>query len=230
MSLRKRTGLGALIVTLAWLAGCTPQAALLMQVLPSNTIPVLLGHLERVDDTNRRRLADFERRADWEGMARFAEENATKDPRNADWRLVAGYAYSQLGRHDEAIRSYGEMVRLAPDDILGWNLLAQSQRSAGRQPQAIRTLEAALQVRRDAAPIWFLLGESNRDLGRLEAALAGYQEAVKLDNRFAQAWFGMGSAYAGLARKQEFDEVVLVLRQLDPALAQALVRSVSAPR
>ena len=226
----QRKLVGLMVLALALLAGCTPQAALLLQVLPGNTIPVLLGNLEKVDDTNRSHLAELERRGDWDGMARFAEENVAKDPRNADWWLVAGFAYSRLGRHDDAIRSFGEMVRVAPDDILGWNLLAQAQRSAGQLPQAIRTLDNALRIRSDAAPTWFLLGESYRDLGRFESALAGYREAVRLDNRFAQAWFGMGSAYAKLERKREFEEVVVVLRQLDPALAEALARSVSTPR
>lgn len=230
MSFQRSTSVGLMVLALGLLAGCTPQAALLLQVLPDNTIPVLLGNLQKVDETNRTRLAELERGGDWEGMARFAEENAVKDPRNADWWLVAGYAYSRLGRQNEAVRCFGEMVRIAPDEILGWHLLAQAQRSAGQLQQAIRTLDNALRIRNDFPTTWFLLGESYRDLGRFEAALAGYQEAVRLDNRFVQAWFGMGSAYAKLDRKREFEEVMVVLRQLDPGLAEALARSVSAPR
>lgn len=230
MSLQGKLGVGLMVLALAWLAGCTPQAALLLRVLPDNTIPVLLGNLQKVDEANRSRLAELERRGDWDGMARFAEENAVKDPRNADWWLVAGYAYSRLGIHNQAVRCFGEMVRIAPDEILGWHLLAQAQRSAGEVQQAIRTLDNALRIRDDVPPTWFLLGESYRDLGRFEAALAGYREAVRLDNRYTPAWFGMGSAYAKLERKQEFEEVMVVLRQLDPGMAEALARSVSAPR
>ena len=218
------------MLAMAMLAGCTPQAALLLQALPEGTIPALLGNLQRVDDTNRMRLAELERRGDWDGIARFAEENLVKDRGNSDWWLVAGYAYSQLGRHADAIRCYAEMVRLGPDDILGWNLLAQAYRVAGQPQRAIQTLDNALRVRTDSAPTWFLLGESYRDLNRFEPALGAYREAVRLDNGLAQAWFGMGTAFARLGRKQEFEEVVAVLRRLDPALAIALAQGSAAPR
>jgi hypothetical protein len=122
---------GLLVLAMALLAACTPQTALLLQALPEGSISTLLGNLQKVDDTNRVRLEELERRGDWDGIARFAEENLVKDRGNSDWWLVAGYAYSQLARHADATRCYAEMVQLAPDDLLGWNLLAQAYRAAG---------------------------------------------------------------------------------------------------
>lgn len=158
----RAAGLG---LALAALGGCTPQAALVSALLPDGTVSILLSHLEGVDDANRRRIVELESRADWDGLAKFAEDNLAKDRRIADWWLVAGYAHSRAGRHPRAIECYGEMVRLAPDDMLGWGLLAQSYRDA-RQPQrAVQTLNNALLVRKDEPQTWFVLGGAYSDLG-----------------------------------------------------------------
>lgn len=209
------------------LAACTPQTSLLMAVLPEGTVPTLLSHLERVDDSNRQRLVEFERRGDWNGLAAFAEENLAKDKSNADWWMVTGYAYSQLGRHPRAIECYAEAVRLAPDDATPWNLLAQAYRAAGQPQRAIATLNNALLVRQDSPMTFYVLGESYSDVGRLEAAVGAYQQAVKLNNEFAQAWFGMGRVDIRLGRDAEAREIVKLLERLDQRLASELATLLS---
>jgi tetratricopeptide (TPR) repeat protein len=202
--------------------GCTPQQQLLFSLIPDGTIPMLLSHFERVDDTNRRRIAEFEQRKDWDGLAKFAEENLKQDKSNSDWWIIAGYAYSQSGQHKRAIESYGEAVRLSPDDMVGWNLLAQAWRSAGQPDRALQVANRALNVKRDSPETWFLVGEANSDLGRAEAAVSAYREALKLEERFAPAWLGLGKAYTRLGRANERKQVEQALERLDPAAAKEL--------
>lgn len=209
------------------LAACTPQAGLLMSLLPDGTVPILLSNLERVDDNNRQRLEDFERRGDWIGLARFAEENLAKDKSNVDWWLVAGYAYSRLGQHQRATEFYGEAVRLAPEEATGWNLLAQSYRATGQPQRAISTLNNALLAVRDSPETFYLLGESYGDIGRFDLARVAYQEALKIDSGFAEAWFGMGRACVRLDRSAEAREIVGVLERLNPRLATELAVALS---
>lgn len=200
-------------------AGCTPQAALVASLLPDGTVPVLLAHLERLDDTNRRRIVSLEQRRDWEGLARFAEDNLGRDAHSAEWWLVAGYAYSQAGQRARAIECYAEAVRLAPDEILGWNLLAHAQRAHGQPLQAVRTLENALLVRRDSAVTHYLLGESLSDLGRDEAAVAAYREALALDRLLVPAWAGLERAYLRLERNAEAAQAREALERIRSAPA-----------
>lgn len=207
---------------IAALAGCTPQQHLLMSLIPDGTFPILLSHLEKTDDTNRRRVAELDARGDWKGLVQLAEENLARDRSNSDWWMVKGYAYTQLGQHEQAAGCYEEMVRLGPDNMLGWNLLAQSQRAA-RQPQrAAQTLNNALLIRRDSPATWFLLGESYTDLGRYQPAAQAYRQAVQLNREFSQAWYGLGRSYARQGRKAEFERIVQTLARLDPPLAQRL--------
>jgi tetratricopeptide (TPR) repeat protein len=209
------------------LAACTPQVALLTSLLPDGTVPILLSNLQRVDDSNRQRLEDFERRGDWNGLTRFAEENLDKDKSNADWWLVAGYAHSRLGQHQRATECYVEAVRLTPEEATGWNLLAQSYRATGQPQRAISTLNNALLAIRDAPATFYLLGESYGDMGRFDLASVAYQEALKIDSGFAEAWFGMGRAYVRLGRLAEAREVITVLERLNPSLARELAAALA---
>lgn len=201
---------------------CTAPQQLLLNLLPDGTIPMLLSHFESVGDTNRRRISELEQRRDWAGLAAFAEENLTKDKSSADWWMVAGYAYSQGGQRKRAIECYGEVVRLAPEDQLGWNLLAQSYRLDRQPERAMQIVDRALNVNRDSPEAWFLQGEIYTDIGRFEPAIGGYQEAIKLDQQFAQAWLGLGKAYARLGRSAELKQVSQVLEKLNPAMAREL--------
>jgi tetratricopeptide (TPR) repeat protein len=210
------------MLALAVLSACTPQTAAIMSLLPDGTLSTVLGNLERVEDQNRKRVIELEARKDWDGLARLAEENLAKDRNNTDWWIVAGYAHAQAGRHARAIGCYTEVVRLMPDDMLGWSLLAQAYRDAKQPARAVHTLDNALRVRTDSAETWFLLGESYSDLDRDAPAAKAYYEAVRINNRFAQAWFGLGRAYARLGRRAEFEEVLVVLTELDGARAKEL--------
>src|SRR5262245_40295756 len=89
--------LGVWAAVMCVLGACTAPQQLLLSLIPDGTIPVLLSHFQQVDDTNRRRVSEFEQRRDWAGLAKFAEENIVRDKSNSDWWLVAGYAYSQGG-------------------------------------------------------------------------------------------------------------------------------------
>ena len=210
------------VLMLAALSACTPHAALISALIPDGTIPMLLGNLQGVEEGNQKRIAELEARQDWDGLTKFAEENLAKDRNSADWWLVAGYAHSQAGRHQRAIDCLSERVRLAPDDMLGWNMLAQSYRDAKQPQRAVQTLNNAHLVRKGTDATWFLLGECYADLNRDLPAAAAYREAVQLNERMAPAWFGLGRASARLGRVADYESALTALNGLDAALAKQL--------
>lgn len=204
------------------LAACSPQAVVVSALLPDGTLSVLLSHLEKEEEGNRRRIVELEGRKDWNGLAKFAEDNLAGDRNNASWWLVAGYAHSQAGRMARAIECYGEMVRLAPDDLLGWTLLAQALRNTKQPQRAVQTLNNAHLATKGTAETWFMLGESYAELDRDLPAISAYREAVKMNDEFARAWFGLGRAYSRLNRRVEFEETLKKLERLSPPLAKQL--------
>ena len=221
--LTRRIGGAAFGVALLALAGCTPQAALLSSLIPDGTTSILLSHLKGTEESNQKRVLELESRKDWDGLVKLAEENLAKDRRNIAWWMVAGLAHTQAGRHQRATECYREVVELAPDEMDGWELLAQSYRAAGQPQQAVRTVNNALRVKDNVPPgLWLVLGQSYDDLARADLAFGAYRTAVKLDKGLAQAWFGLGRASARLNRRPEFEESVKVLELLKSPLAQEL--------
>jgi tetratricopeptide (TPR) repeat protein len=217
------------LALVAVLAGCTHPAAQLTQLiialLPEGTFTTLLNNMKGVSEPNREKLAALEEKGDWNGVLRFAQENMAVDPHNADWRVVAGYAYAQLGQFDRAADQFQQAIRISPDDISAWNLLAQSYRAMGQPERAIRTLDAALRVNQDSPVTYFLLGESFRDLKRPDRAVGFYEQALQRNARFPEALYGAGLAYAQLGRRSEFEFTVQRLRAINPQAADQLAKA-----
>jgi tetratricopeptide (TPR) repeat protein len=212
------------------LPACTPPAAVLFSLVPDGTIPILLSHMQGMEESNQKRVAELEARKDWEGLTKLAEENLARDRNSSEWWIVAGYAHSQAGRYQRASECYSEVVRLAPDDMLGWSLLAQSYRDAKQPLRAVQTLNNAHRVRQGTAETWFLLGESYSDLDRDLPAASAYREAVQRNGEFVRAWFGLGRAYARLGRRADFEQALKRLEELNIPLAKELAELRPAPK
>lgn len=195
-------------------AACTPQQMLLNALVPDGTASVLLGHMRSVPDANRQRVAELERQGDWAGLAKFAEDNIVRDAFSAEWRVVAGYARSQLRDYPRAIAHFSDLVRMAPDDATGYHFLAETQRAAGQPERAVATLERALLVVRESPVTYQLLGEANSDLARYVPAAAAYRRALAIDSNYGDAWFGLGRASLRLARNADAREALRALEQM----------------
>jgi len=203
---------------------------MLMSALSPGTMSVLGSHLQRVEDANRTKVAELEAKSDWEGLLRLADENLALQRSNADWWVVAGYANTRLARHARAAECFSEVVRLEPDEALGWHLLAQSYRDMKEPQRAVAVLDRALLALRDSPATHFLLAESYSDLQRFRAAAAAYRQALTLDPRLVPAWYGLGRAELQNGRPAEAERAVKALEPLDGRLAAALTRQIAARR
>lgn len=204
------------------LAACTPQQMLLSALVPDGTASVMLGNLQGIADTNRQRIAELEQRGDWPGLAAFAEQNISRDPFSAEWRLVAGYAWSQAREFGRASAQFAEMVRIAPDEVLGYHLLAEAQRESGQPERAVVTLERALQIDREPAQTLRLQGDALFAAGSNTEAFSAYRRALSLDSRLEPAWWGYGRAALRLGRMVEARQAVAALAGMQSARAAEL--------
>ena len=211
------------IVLTAVLAACTPQQMLLNAMIPDGTASMLFSHLQDVEDSNRQRIVELEQRGDWAGLVEFADANIAKDPFSANWRMIGGYAQSQLRNYPQATDYFGEMVRLAPDEAAGYHFLAEAQRADGQPLRALTTLERALLVVRQSALTHHLLGEVNSDLGRYRRAAGAYRRAVDIDPLLDKAWFGLGRASLRLRRAGDVQEALHALEEMPSPRAAELL-------
>ncbi len=210
------------MLLVALIAACTPQQILLNAMVPDGTASMLLSHLESVESGNRERIIALEKDGDWRGLVRFADENIARDPFSPEWRLVGGYAHSRLREFPRAADYFGEMVRLAPDDVTAYHFLAEAQRAAGDLKSAANTLERALRVVRESALTHQLLGDVYVDAQRYPPALTEYRRALAIDPQFADAWFGLGRAAWRSGRAGELQEALQALERLRSSRAGEL--------
>ena len=225
-----RLALLACVLALPVLSSCTMPAQLLMAAIPDGTLSTLLSHFESAPSANRQRVAELESRGEWVELAKFAEDNITKDRSNAAWWMVAGYAYSQQKQHARAIQCFREMVRVEPDMADGWNLLAQEHRTVGDPQRAIAIINNALLVLRDSPGTLLILGDAYSDLGRFEPALRAYRQALDLDGGLTPAWAGLARSYIRLNRLSEAEDIARSLEKSNPQLAAAIRQEIASAK
>jgi len=206
----------------AVLPACTPQQALISALIPDGTAAVVLGNLQGIADSNRRRIAELEQQGDWAGLVRFADANIAIDPLSAEWRLIGGYAHARQRDFAGAARYFGEMVRLAPDDVAGYEFLAEAQRAGGEPQRAVVTLQRALRIGRESPATYAILGSAYADLGRDADALAAYRRALEIDPRMVPALWGYGAASARAGRLDDARAAAGALRRAGSPLAARL--------
>ena len=177
-------------------------------LVPDGTASILLGHMQK--------------QGDWAALATFAEDNIAKDAFSAEWRVVAGYARSQLREYPQAIAHFSELVRMSPDDATGYHFLAETQRAAGQPERAVTTLERALLVLRESSVTFRMLGDANSDAVRYVPAVTAYRRALAIDAADAEAWFGLGRASLRLARNNDAREALRALEQMHSPRAAEL--------
>ena len=227
----RRVALLTCTLLLSVLTACmTPAQHLMLSLIPDGTLATLLSHFERPPSGNRQRVAELEHKGDWPGLAQFAEENLVKDPSNAAWWMVAGYAYSQQKQHARAIKSFQEMVRLEPDLPDGWNLLAQEYRTIGEPRRAVALLNNAMFAVRESATMMLLLGESHADLDQHELAIKAYRQAVQMNNRLTPAWVALARSQVRLGRLNEARDIAKSLEKSQPETAAAIEREIIAAK
>lgn len=199
-----------------------------LSLLPDGTFSALLGNMQTVSEPNRVKLAELEQKGDWQGIADFAQQNTARDPQNAEWWNVRGYAFLRLSQYPLAAESFREAVRFEPSDMTGWHLLAESYRLMKQPERAVRTVEAALRVSQDDPTTWYLLGESYHDLGRWDRAAQAYQQTLNRDSRNVGAWYGLTVVSYRMGRKAETDAALAGLRRLDAQLADKVAAQMAA--
>jgi len=203
-----------------WFFGCASQPEEFGP--PIDPLPglALTGRGDTYEE--RQYIADLDRKRDWAGLLRYAEERQRREPARSEWAVMAGYAWFRSGDYAKAIALLSRVTLNNPEDIWAWNLLGESQRLARQPGRAVQTLERASSVGRSSFATFFLLGEAYRDAGRLDRAITAYREVVRLEPEFARGWFELGAASI---RIREFEEAKMALDQLeklDPGLGEVL--------
>ncbi|MDZ7829139.1 MAG: XrtA/PEP-CTERM system TPR-repeat protein PrsT [Halofilum sp. (in: g-proteobacteria)] len=126
--------------------------------------------------SNAVRLSEVLRRTgDNAAAVRVLEEWLAENPAHSGVRLVAGDRYLALGREDEAIAAYREVLEHAPRNVQALNNLAWLLRSS-KPDEALRLAEKAVELQPTSAPVMDTLGMVLLEQGRAEEALEQFRQ------------------------------------------------------
>jgi tetratricopeptide (TPR) repeat protein len=123
--------------------------------------------------------------------------------------LNKGSALRELGRNEEALEVYDQLVQLEPNHGVFFYCKGLALNNLGRFEDAILALEKAIELDSDYADVAFLKkGEALFSLGRYENAIGEYDKAILLDSEFAIAYRNKSEAFRCLGRNTEADEAL----------------------
>ena len=105
-----------------------------------------------------------------------------------------------VGRTEDAIASYRELLRDAPDYVAAHNKLGFALFQTGRPDEALGSLRRALALQPDNATTHNNLGLVMMQLGRAAEAVSSFERAVALQPDYAEAHYNLAHAYSGIGR------------------------------
>ncbi len=114
-----------------------------------------------------------------------------------------GISLSNLGRHEEAIKSYDRAISFKPDDHESWSNRGISLSNLGRYEEAIESYDRAISSKPDDYEAWNNRGISLGDLGRYEEAIESYDRAISSKPDDYEAWYNRAVSLTNLGRYEE---------------------------
>ena len=143
----------------------------------------------------------------------------------AEIRAEAHYNYGvelyNLGRHVEAVRAFGEAVRLKPDYAAAYTNMGAAFGKLSRWDEAVDAYRAAIRARPQYAPAHYNRGVALAALRRWSDALDAFREAVRLNPADAEALYNVGLMLNLLHRHGEALEAYNSATRIKPDYADA---------
>jgi tetratricopeptide (TPR) repeat protein len=126
-------------------------------------------------------------------------------PRHPAAHNLLGLALKDLGRPDDALKSFDRALALNPGLADAHRARADTLMAAGRWAEAVAAFDRLLATQPDIADAWFGRGLALGELDRSEHAIASYDRALALQPAFAAAYANRGTA---LRKLQRLDDAV----------------------
>ncbi|HEY6000254.1 MAG TPA: tetratricopeptide repeat protein [bacterium] len=141
----------------------------------------------------------------------------------ANWvaEYYLGLEMNRLGRSQEAIRHYRELLRLAPDSTSGHDGLGVLLAQSGQLAAAAGQFQEAIRLDARYAPAHGNLGLVFAKTGRLPEAISHYEQALALDPDLAWVHNNFAAALRSVGRTEEAIAHYARSLELDPANRQA---------
>ena len=132
-----------------------------------------------------------------------------------------GVTYDKLGRHQEAMESYKQAIRIKPDYADAHFNLGNAYGKHGRYQDAIESYKQAIRIKPDFAMAHFNLGNAYDKLGHHQEAMESYKQAIRIKPDYADAHYNLGVTCYKLGRYQDAVESYRQATRIKPDYADA---------
>jgi tetratricopeptide (TPR) repeat protein len=124
----------------------------------------------------------------------------------ANNELQKGISFFDKQDYDAAIRSFTEVIRLAPKFAGAYNNRGIAYRQKGEHGKAIADYSEAIRLDPENGEVYNNRGIAYRIIGEHDKAIADFTEAIQLNPDCASAYFGRGHAYSQKGEKAKAEE------------------------
>ncbi|MBN2147212.1 MAG: tetratricopeptide repeat protein [Anaerolineales bacterium] len=133
-----------------------------------------------------------------------------------------GVSLDSLGRYEEAIAYYDQVLNLVPNLTAIWANKGNSLNKLRRYEDAILSLDQALKLDPLSVQAWNNKGNSLHGLGRFEDAISCYDKALQFDPNHISTLINKGNSLNSLGRYNEAIRYLNDALHIDPGLRDAL--------
>src|SRR5437868_174797 len=144
----------------------------------------------------------------------------------ADWWYRNGLNSLWLGNYDSALGYFETAVNKNPQRADAWIQVGFCKVKQGKNQDAIRAFEQALKLRPNSYEALNKLGDAYYYAGNNYKALEAYKRAVSLRPDLPEAHYNLGAVHLELGERAEALAQAALLKPLDAALHQKLLREI----
>ncbi|MGD0036094.1 MAG: tetratricopeptide repeat protein [Bacteroidota bacterium] len=119
-----------------------------------------------------------------------ATENA---PNNARAWYSKGKALEELGKLEEAIKSYDKAVEIQPEYYYAWNNKGNVLDELGKHEEAINSYDIAIGIKPGYYEAWNNKGTTVALLGKREEANKCFDKVIEINPESYEAWYNKGA-------------------------------------
>ena len=130
-------------------------------------------------------------------------------------------ALHRAGRHDEAARTYRQLLALKPDFAEGYGNLGNVLTALGQYGEAVLAYREALKIRHDFLEALLGLGNALKAQDLLEEAVTAYRTALSLKSDFPAALYNLGGALKAQEKREQAITAFARAVALQPEFFQA---------
>jgi len=121
----------------------------------------------------------------------------------SQWWCDRGNVLRGLGRYNDALNSYGQVLKETPNHEEAMTAQGSLLALLGRRREALRMCDRVLEQYPNSAQAWNSKGVALVTGGRLNPALGCFERAIACDGNLDRAWCNRGSVLMRLGRVQE---------------------------